>query len=157
MTGRRPALTVVRILAWADAQQARTGQWPHWGSGAVADAPGETWLRIDRALRRGFRGLPGGYSLYRLLKERRGRLRNTKPLLSTDLILSWAVAHLRRTGRCPTTSSGPVTEAAGESWRAIDTALRVGNRGLSGDDSLSGLLSRHEAMIGQKLQHPHAG
>jgi hypothetical protein len=63
----RPPLTVEQVLAWADAYRARTGRWPAAGSGPVPKAPGETWAGIDQALRGGGRGLPGGYSLARLL------------------------------------------------------------------------------------------
>jgi hypothetical protein len=35
------------------------------------DAPGETWRGIDQALLQGLRGLPGGSSLTKLLKQGR--------------------------------------------------------------------------------------
>jgi hypothetical protein len=76
---RRRSLTTARILAWADAHYRRTGAWPKQSSGAVTDAPGETWSALDFALRYSTRGLPGGDSLARLLRregrigERRGR------------------------------------------------------------------------------------
>lgn len=66
-----PSLTEAQILAWADAHQERTGQWPKIRSGPVHDAPGETWLGIESALDQGCRGLPGGDSLYKLLKRSR--------------------------------------------------------------------------------------
>jgi hypothetical protein len=73
---RLPPLTLAEILAWADAHYARTGQWPMAKSGAIAEAPGETWLTVDSTLRRGSRGLPGGSSLFRLLaKTKRARHR----------------------------------------------------------------------------------
>jgi hypothetical protein len=60
-------------LAWADAHHARTGRWPHRYSGLVLEAPGESWDRINGALREGHRGLPGGDSLAKLLdRHRRG-------------------------------------------------------------------------------------
>jgi hypothetical protein len=37
----------------------------------VADAPGEVWVNINGALKGGFRGLPGGDSLAKLLKRHR--------------------------------------------------------------------------------------
>jgi hypothetical protein len=67
------SLTVEQILAWADAYRERTGSWPTRESGPVADAPGETWKKIDTALYDGFRGLPGGDSLPRLLRRHQGR------------------------------------------------------------------------------------
>lgn len=71
-TAERPAdglLTVDQILAWADYHQEQTGAWPRWNSGAVLGAPSETWTKIDRALFLGTRGLPGGMTLLRLLRE----------------------------------------------------------------------------------------
>jgi hypothetical protein len=69
---RKPPLTVAEILRWADAHRRRTGAWPGVTSGPVAGAPGETWPALDKALRRGGRGLPGGGSLARLLRRERG-------------------------------------------------------------------------------------
>jgi hypothetical protein len=68
-------LTEERILAWADAYRERTGHWPTRRSGdiAVTDgaAPGDTWSRVNAALRLGGRGLPGGSSLAQLLRQAR--------------------------------------------------------------------------------------
>ncbi len=69
-----PNLTVELILSWAVAYHARSGQWPKQPSGAVAEAPGETWAGIYEALRKGTRGLPGGSSLARLIDEYRERV-----------------------------------------------------------------------------------
>src|SRR5262249_822458 len=67
-----PDLTIGQILVWADAYHTRTGAWPKVKSGAVADAPGETWNGIEHALRNGNRGLPGGSTLAELLYSHRG-------------------------------------------------------------------------------------
>ena len=66
-----PPLTEDQILAWADAHFARTGEWPSANDGPVADAPGEKWVNLDLALRKGRRGLSGGDSLAKLLDRRR--------------------------------------------------------------------------------------
>lgn len=58
-----PALTEEQILSWADAHHERTGMWPNEDSGAVIDAPNETWRGITKALRNGGRGLPGVFSV----------------------------------------------------------------------------------------------
>ena len=137
----RPPLTVAQVLAWADRHHARTGRWPITTSGPVLDHPGEEWVRIDAALRRGLGGLPGGDSLARLLAERRGRrLRSRKPPLTVGQVLGWAQRHRRRTGRWPTTASGPVADAPGENWRALNLALWKGHRGLPKGGSLARLL-----------------
>jgi hypothetical protein len=132
-------LTVEQILAWADAHHQRSGRWPTVADGTVAEAPAEHWHSLNSALRFGLRGLPGGNSLAQLLNQyRRG-----ERTLSVEQILAWAEAHRERTGRWPTAGSGPVTEAPGERWRNLESALREGSRGLPGGDSLARLLDRH--------------
>jgi hypothetical protein len=139
-----PPLTVEQILAWADADHRRTGRWPRDKEGAITAAPGETWIGVDSALREGSRQLPGGSSLARLLAEHRG-VRNKKDLtrLAPEQILAWADAHYRRTGSWPRRESGPVADAPGESWGAINSALGKGLRGLPGGMSLRRLLEEH--------------
>lgn len=140
-----PALAEEQILAWADAHHARTGKWPTERSGPVPEAPGNTWAQVSACLRHGYRGLPGGSSLARLLADRRGARNNrVRPPLIVEQVVAWAEAHRARTGRWPRTQSGPVTEAAGESWNRIDFALRYGLRGLPGGSSLARLLAEHE-------------
>jgi hypothetical protein len=63
MSASQRPLTVEQILTWMDAHAARTGRRPHAGSGAIPGAPGETWRGIQKALKQGLRGLPGGDSL----------------------------------------------------------------------------------------------
>lgn len=67
-----PALTIKRILKWADEHRKRTGEWPKQKSAAVFDAPGEKWANIYAALYQGKRGLIGGTSLAKLLRQERG-------------------------------------------------------------------------------------
>jgi hypothetical protein len=102
----RPRLTVAQILAWADAHQARTGRWPSATSGPVGEAPGETWQAINQALRGGWRGLPAGDSLVRLLARHGRRPRqwavgpNTWTAAEDDLLRRLPPAEVaRRTGR----------------------------------------------------------
>jgi hypothetical protein len=71
MPRRGTRLTVEQILAWADAHRAQTGNWPRANSGPVIEAPGEKWRAIENALYDGYRGLPGGDSLARLLDRHR--------------------------------------------------------------------------------------
>ena len=65
-----PPLTIMQILAWADAYKSARDEWPKRSSGLVADAD-ETWAGIYSALNLGLRGLPGGSSLAKLLAEHR--------------------------------------------------------------------------------------
>ncbi|HEV3021469.1 MAG TPA: hypothetical protein VGX76_03345 [Pirellulales bacterium] len=136
--------TVEQILGWADAHFARHGAWPSLESGAIDDAPGHTWNAVDLNLKKGYRGLPGGTSLGRLLAERRGvRNQTNAPRLSVERILAWADAYHARHGRRPTLTSGPIEDAPGENWGAVQIALIVGGRGLPGGSSLAKVLDEH--------------
>jgi hypothetical protein len=88
-----PPLTIKQILAWADAHKAATGDWPNLQSGQVTGTD-ETWVGVNHALRIGYRGVPGGSSLAKLLAEHRS-LRNhlDLPTLTIKQILAWADAH----------------------------------------------------------------
>jgi hypothetical protein len=142
-----PDLSPADILAWADACHARTGRWPKYQDGPIADAPGETWAAVDTALLRGHRGLSGDSSLAKFLAEHRGvRNRSALPHLVVERIAEWAVVHKNRTGRWPTTKSREVADAPGETWGGIHQALRVGQRGLPGGSSLADVVRRVEGM-----------
>lgn len=141
---RLPKYTLRQILRWADAHRERTGRWPMGASGKIVDAPGETWRAVDMALSHGRRGLPGGSSLALLLAKRRGiRHRLYVPTLSVGQILAWADAHRRRTGDWPIAESGAIPRSGGETWMAIDQALKAGSRGLRARSSLFKLLLKH--------------
>jgi hypothetical protein len=138
-----PPLTEAQILEWADRTHEETGKWPKVKSGAIRGAPGETWVAIDDALRCGLRGLPGGSSLAKLLLQRRGvRSIVSLPRLTLRDIRRWARAHRQRSGKWPTANSGPIPEATGENWRAVNLALYNGHRGLPGGSSLARLLKQ---------------
>jgi hypothetical protein len=134
-----PTLTLVQILAWADAYRTRHGDWPTARSGPVAEAPGEEWVNLDLALRKGFRGLPRGTTLAKLLTERRPDQRRR---LTLAKVRAWADAHRRLTGRWPDACAGPVLGAPHEEWNAINLALRDGRRGLPAGLSLRKLFGR---------------
>jgi hypothetical protein len=73
--GAKPRLTVEQILAWADAYHELHGRWPGRDSGTVPGVSGDTWWKINVALADGYRGLPGGTTLGRLLAKHRGARR----------------------------------------------------------------------------------
>jgi hypothetical protein len=75
---QRPPLTLETIQAWAEADHRATGHWPTERSGPIARAPGDYWRTIDKALRLGRRGLPGGMSLAKLLAASRNRNSNPR-------------------------------------------------------------------------------
>lgn len=62
-------LTYTQVVTWAKAYLARLQRWPTYNAGPLVEEPGETWAGVDAALRDGYRGFPGGSSLYRLLKR----------------------------------------------------------------------------------------
>jgi hypothetical protein len=144
---RPPVLDVEQLLAWADAHHERTGQWPTGNSGPILGAAREKWSGVDRALLRGYRGLPGGSSLARLLAHHRGvRNRMDLPNFTVDQILAWADAHHARTGEWPTHQSGPIPESPGDTWAAVRGALNSGARGLPGGSSLARLLTEQRGV-----------
>ena len=148
-TGR---LTLEQILSWADAHQARTGQWPKYGSGPIAGTENETWLSVHTALQFGRRGLRPGWSLVRLLAAKRGspyREQKTTPL-TIPQILKWADSHHERTGAYPFASSGAVNDAPGEHWRDISASLSGGHRSLPRGSSLARLLAKHRGVRNTK-------
>jgi hypothetical protein len=146
-----PPFTLDQILGWADAHHARTGEWPLDVTGPISDAPGETWRAVNRALQKGRRGLPGGSTLARLLEEHRG-VRNHlhAPRLKPKQVLAWADAYHKRTRSWPTRLSGPIAEAPGETWHAVDAAFVAGSRGLVGYGSLARFLARQRGVRNRK-------
>ncbi|MBV9125082.1 MAG: hypothetical protein JO112_17135 [Planctomycetes bacterium] len=150
-----PRLKVRQILAWADEHHRRTGTWPNSQVGAIEGVPGETWKGVASALLLGRRGLPGGSSLARLLAKHRG-LRNPKglPTLTVKKVLAWARAHKRRTGQWPTRSSGPIPEAPGETWSAVNAALAIGCRGLPAGLTLADLLAAQRVVRRESRRPP---
>jgi hypothetical protein len=142
-----PPLTQRQILAWADAHHQRSGKWPTKNSGPIEGAPGETWSGVHTALYDGLRGFRGGSSLARFLARRRG-VRNQKalPRRTIEEVLAWADVHQRRTGEWPTKKLGPIVRVRGESWKAIDQALRHGLRGFPPGLSLARLLARYRGV-----------
>jgi hypothetical protein len=117
--------------------------WPTTESGHVLDNLNEKWLNINQALRLGLRSLPGGDTLARLLDRERGvRNLGNLPPLTEEQIVAWAVGHRERTGAWPTENCGPIQGTRGEVWYNVNQALRDGDRGLPGGDSLARVLAR---------------
>ena len=154
---RRPAarprattrLTIDLILSWSDAHHAATGRWPRIDCGPVRDHPVLNWAQVNRALREGYRGLPGGTSLADLLQEQRGvRNKQNLPRLDVEQILAWADAHKEATGEYPHANSGTVHAAPRETWLMVQAALSRGLRGLPGGSSLAQLLAERREYRG---------
>jgi len=150
-----PDLTEDMIVEWAQEHFEQTGEWPTKNSGQVSGHRDENWSAIQSALHNGRRGLPGGDTLPRLLARERGRPnRNDQEPLTIPLILQWADAHRGRTGQWPAQQSGRVDEGRSETWLAVNSALRVGCRGLPGGDSLACLLVRERGHVNKRARGP---
>ncbi len=142
----KPRLTIALILAWADAFFRAHGHYPFYDSGPIAESPGDKWASVDKALREGRRGLPGGSSLTEFLNARRGiyrgktrrpkRIRESERLRLEE-ILAWGKAYRSRHGKWPNRNSGAIPERNGLRWSVVDSALKAGNRGLPGGSSLA--------------------
>jgi hypothetical protein len=70
----------------------------------------------------------------------------SRPRLTLVQVLAWADDHYRRTNSWPNAASGPVVGVAGETWAALNVALRLGHRGLPGGDTLARLLARERGV-----------
>jgi hypothetical protein len=102
---------------------------------------------VDVALVKGHRGLPGGWSLAKLLHERRGaRHLDLLPRFTVKQILALADDHKERTGVWPTCRSGAIRGAPGETWMAVAKKLEDGGRGLRGGTTLTRLLEQHRGV-----------
>lgn len=151
------ALRVRTILAWAEAHRKRIGKWPHVRSGPIPDAPGESWLKVDAALRHGFRGSPGGSSLTQLLaKYRKAPNLRDRPPLSEGQIVHWAGVHYKRTGAWPTQESGRIVHNPWDTWHAVGCALKQGLRGLPGGRTLAELLEAYRGIRNVRRPPPLA-
>lgn len=151
------ALTIEQILQWADAHHLRTGKWPTRNSGDIPEAPQENWSRIDNALVVGNRTLSAGSSLVRLLAERRGmRNRKALPAFKIEQLLLWADRHYERHARWPSLWSGEIEDAPGETWNAVDSAFKVGGRGMAGCGyrSLAHLLDEQRGKLRRRGNKP---
>lgn len=119
----RPPLVVDEILRWTDEWFALHGNGPNINSDLIPGTNGNNWQRVDDSLPKGYRGLRkrSGLSPARLLERRRG-VRNPEypPRLSETKIVKWARSYPPRTGKWPKSESGPISDAPGESWRAVD-------------------------------------
>lgn len=98
-----------------------------------------TWAKIDAALKYGYRGLPKGSSLSKLLRAHGLRKPRTKLTLAS--IQQKVLAFRKDKGRWPTARRRRIEDASkyfgySETWTAIDAAMKEGWRGLPGGITL---------------------
>jgi hypothetical protein len=145
--GTLPDLDPAKILKWAIAHRARTSDWPTPASGAIPEAPGETWLLVEAALTLRLRGFRRRTTIRRMIEEhqKRSRLRGA-PQFTIQQILDWADAWHARTGKWPVTRSGKIPNTADVTWCIVNFALRQGRGGLPIGASLERLLARQRGV-----------
>ena len=156
VSGKEPAkLSLKLILIWADRHHIRTGEYPNQKSGRVTGVRGESWRKIDAALRSGNRGLAGESSLAQLLSKQRGKaLRRWRPVLGISEILEWADSYHQRTGRWPHRESGRIRQAPTETWRSVNSALKSGYRTRSRATTLARLLVERRGAVIARHKKP---
>src|SRR5207244_747366 len=85
--------------------------------------------------------------LKRIERQRqRRRYRPRQSQLTEKQILAWADFHHQRTSEWPHKDSGRIMTGLGLKWMNVDSALRVGLRGLDGGSSLARLLARQRGV-----------
>ncbi len=142
----QPALTITRILRWADDFRRATGTWPIATSGRISGTT-DSWNSIDSALRTARRGISRKTSLARLLFRYRGveNIADKAPL-KTKEILKWAKSFHRKYGRWPSVKAKPV-RGQKSSWASIDHCMRSGLRGCQPGGSLASFLESHVGVV----------
>ena len=119
------------------------GFYPTPSSGEASKYFGDqtSWMAIDAALKKGFRGLPGGSTLVKEVAKS-----SVKISFSTQLIADAMEAYHKEHGKHPVQGSGDASKYFGfkTTWAAVNESLRCGYRGLPGGSSLAMLRSEKE-------------
>jgi hypothetical protein len=93
---------------------------------------------------------PGGETLALLIAQKRGvRNKASTPPLTVEQVLTWADTWYAARGQWPRHDDGPIPDAPGESWAAVEAALSSGCRGLKGGSSLYALLKKYRRIPGR--------
>jgi hypothetical protein len=86
-------------------------------------------------------------SLAQFLADRAGKRNpHALPPFTIAGILHWCDVHFQRTGEWPGFNSGPILDAPGETWGAVEAALSSGFRGLPGGSSVAKFLAEHRGI-----------
>lgn len=80
-----PDVTEQQIVKWIERHYRETGDWPVRHSGPVRGGyPDDTWMKLDSALWKGSRSLPGGSSLAQLRWIHFGVSQSTMMTINTN-------------------------------------------------------------------------
>lgn len=149
LTNRLVKNNLTRDKIWEAAKSwyNHNGEWPTQRTkGEIPELPNETWSILDNALESGLRGLPGGSSLPKFLTSHGVSNRGSKMGLTESHIWKAAQNWFTQEYQWPSQHTvGEIPELPGYNWNSINSALRVGGRGLPRGSSLSKLLTSHGA------------
>lgn len=126
-------LTTQIILDDADKFFQLHGVWPNTSrpSNTVPGKPNETWTNYDIYLNKGYRGLPGGSSLAKLLNKERGVQNKRNRPLTQDIIWEDIKEFYKIHGKYPNKREKlPVPNKPFETWSGYSSALYFGTRGV---------------------------
>lgn len=132
-------------LIWEVAQEwlKQTGKWPNIGVvGKINHLKNMTWALVNKSLKEGLHGLPGGSSLLKLLTERGASIKQRNEICLTEALI-WKAAQnwFKRTGSWPAERTiGNIPELPNCNWVQLNQSLRTGLHGLPGGSSLAKLL-----------------
>ena len=143
-------LTYEQIVEWIKIFKNEYEEYPFEGEQRnIKEQNGLSWKLINKSLRRGYRSLPGNYSLSKLITEyfnEKPRVRQSKLKLTEDIIVSLMKDYFDEYGKYPNCSSKEeIAEYPGKSWEDIHVHLYNGKvKGLIGIKSgLAHLASKH--------------
>ncbi len=149
------------IIEAAREYYARRGKLPTADSREqLSTYPETTWNTVYAAGRRGHRGLTKGRTLSKILAPLREEIGNNlkgrengpyKQLLSESSIIEAAREYYSRRGKLPTASSREkLSTYPATNWGSVNSAGRVGSRGLTSGRTLSTILAPLREEIGNK-------
>jgi len=81
-------------------------------------------------------------------------MKGKRETLTIEQILDWADRHHDRTGRWPTSRSGPIIDRPDRTWESVQTALVKGTCGLPGGSTLHRLLARRRKARDARMTVP---
>ena len=142
-TGIEPPLTEKALLNAMEAYHKGHGKYPAGKSGDASKYIGFkiTWGSLDSCLRRGLRGLPGNSSLLQLRQKHRMGIET--PLTEESIVKAMKDYHEEH-GKYPSKKTPLVLKDLGMTWKAVDSCLRQGYRGLPGKSSLGKLKKKYK-------------
>lgn len=135
------------------------GRKPQATDGQVESIEDITWENIDRRLRDGQCGLPGGSSLSMFIEQHFGiRDQVNVPEIPLTLIHNWVQSHLDKYKSKPIAKSGKVDFARGAyqniSWHSVNQALKAGKCGLPVGTTLSSFIQFEFGIKNPKRAEP---